>query len=63
MIGPRPPAPGDAALSAAEASAREIEERARRMRDRLEGRDKQVRERGGVLVVARIRYLTELCKN
>jgi hypothetical protein len=42
FIGPRPPAPGDAALSASEASAREIEERARRMRDRLEGKDKQV---------------------
>jgi hypothetical protein len=41
-IGPRPPAPGDAALSAREASAREIEARARRMRDRLEGKDKQV---------------------
>jgi hypothetical protein len=41
VVGPRPPAPGET-LSMAELNARDIEQRANRMRDKIEGRDKQV---------------------
>jgi hypothetical protein len=41
VVGPRPPAPGET-LSMAELNARDIEQRSNRMRDKIEGRDKQV---------------------